>query len=222
MNTWTARIRSRMEALSMTQERLAHKMGLTRGAITHYLAGRRVPPLQQFKKLAAVLKADPAWLQYGTSVKEKMGYLAAKETVKKGEIHTLQKRIPLLTWEQVAEWIDVTKLACDEIKEYVPHFYTDQLHWYALRVKGDAMTAPLGNSKSFHAGDMIIIDPTKKAMHGNNVIALLPRSKEVTFKEYVIDGGVHYLKPLNPQYPIVQISESTHICGVVVACINRF
>lgn len=81
------------------------------------------------------------------------------------------------------------------------------------------MTAPLGQ-KSFYEGDTIIVDPEKTAEDGKYVIALLPKSKEATFKQYVIDGGIRYLKPLNPQYPITQIDDSTHICGVVVAQIK--
>ena len=214
MSAWTKRIKLRMKELDMTQETLAHKMGVTRGAITHYLAGRRVPPLRQFQKLAAILKANPAWLQFG--VTEEIKHADKRIEAKKEGATPIRHPLPILTFEQAAELIDVTKIAKNEITEFVPHFYTDKNHWYALRIKGDAMTSPLGHSKSFHEGDIIIVDPEKAVMHGSYVIALLPRSKEVTFKQYVIDGGVHYLKPLNPQYPIVKIDDSTHICGVVV------
>jgi SOS-response transcriptional repressor LexA len=87
-------------------------------------------------------------------------------------------------------------------------------------VQGDAMTAPSGNSKSFHEGDLIIVDPDKIAAHNNYVIAIPPRAKEATFKQYVVDGGVSYLKPLNPQYPMIQINDATHVCGVVVNCLG--
>lgn len=218
MNTWSERVRSRMKALGLTQEELAHKMGITRGAITHYLGGRRVPPLKQFQKLAAILKTDPAWLQFGITVERNQS--DKKISAKKEKIEPTKQPLAILSWEQVAEFVDVTKLRHEEIKEWIPHFYTDKSHWYALRIKGDAMTAPLSQSKSFHEGDIIIVDPDKTATHGSYVIALLPRAKEVTFKQYVVDGGVHYLKPLNPQYPIVQIDKSTHICGVVVGCLS--
>src|SRR5690242_7803616 len=66
MNSLATRIKERMKVLGMTQEMLANKMGITRGAVTHYLAARRTPPLSQFKKLAAILKVEPAWLHYGT------------------------------------------------------------------------------------------------------------------------------------------------------------
>lgn len=220
MSSWTTRIKSRMKELGMTQETLAQKMGVTRGAVTHYLAGRRVPPLRQFQKLAAILKADPAWLQFGTPNESK--HNSKNVTSKKEKSEPTQSRLPVLSWEQVSEFMGTTKITRDEINEYLSDFYTDKSHWYALRIKGDAMTAPLGNSRSFHEGDIIIVDPEKNATHGNFVIAILPYSKEATFKQYVVDGGVRYLKPLNPQYPITQINESTHIYGVVVKCVSLY
>jgi transcriptional regulator with XRE-family HTH domain len=39
MNTWASRIKTRMKELKITQEALANKMGITRGAITIWLAG---------------------------------------------------------------------------------------------------------------------------------------------------------------------------------------
>ncbi len=206
-----------MKELGMTQEMLANKMGITRGAVTHYLAGRRVPPLKQFQKLAAVLKADPAWLQFGTAAEGK--HSVKKPEAKNVKSELTKDRLPIVTWEQASQFIGSTKITDNEIKQYLPDFFTDKPHWYALRVKGDTMTTPLGNSRSFHEGDVIIIDPKKNAAHGNYVVAILPRAKEATFKQYVVDGGVRYLKPLNPQYPIVKIEDSTHICGVVVGCL---
>lgn len=213
MNTWAKRIKLRMKELNLTQEMLAGKMGITRGAITHYLAGRRAPPLRQFQKLAAILKTDPAWLQYGTAETSK--HAVKKSSTKNEPSKQTQRPIPLLSWEQVTELVDTTNINQDDIEEHVPHFFTDQPRWFALRVKGDAMTAPISHSKSFHEGDILIVDPDKSATHGSYVIAILPRAKEATFKQYVIDGGTRYLKPLNSQYPIVQIDDSTHICGVV-------
>ena len=216
MTTWTSRVKSRMKELGMTQEVLANKMGITRGAITHYLAGRRVPPLRQCQKLAAVLKADPAWLQFGTTSENIAS--PKKHSEKQDKIAT-KHPIRILTWEQAAEFIDVSKMKQEEIKESIPHFCTDKQRWYALRIKGDSMTTALGNSRSFREGDIIIVDPNREAAHRDFVVALLQRSKEATFKQYVSDGGIRYLKPLNTQYPIAQIDKGTHISGVVVGCL---
>lgn len=137
-------------------------------------------------------------------------------------LQSTKKLIPILSWDQVAALVNVEKISPDEIQAFLPHCYTDKVRWYAMHVKGDTMTASLSYSKCFHEGEIIIVDPDKTVSRGCYVIALLPRSKEVTFKQYVVDGGVHYLKPLNPQYPIVQIDDSTHICGIVVMGLSQF
>jgi len=211
MHNWSTRLKERMKALKMTQEILASKMGITRGAITHYLSERRTPSLLQFKKLSAVLKTNPAWLQYGLSTTQE-----PKSKNKKSE--PIRYPLPILPWNTITDFID-TRKRNTEIAEWVPHFFTDQPHWYALRVIGDAMKAPSGNSKSFHEGDLIIVDPDKTAANGSYVVAMLPRAKEATFKQYVFDAGIGYLKPLNPQYPMVQINDTTHVCGVIVECL---
>lgn len=211
MTSWAKRIKSRMKELDLTQEELASKLGITRGAITHYLAGRRVPPLRQFQKIAAVLKTDPAWLQFGTT-KEKL------IDDKKLKTEPRKQAIPILSWELAAELNSLTNIDKSEMQEWVPHLYTDKIRWYALLVNGDSMTAPIGR-KSFHEGDIIIIDPDIAPSNNSFVVALLPKSKQLTFKQYVVDGGIRYLKPLNQQYPLIQIDEKTLICGVVVHCL---
>jgi SOS-response transcriptional repressor LexA len=201
-----------MKELEMTQEELAKKLGVTRSAVTHYLAGRRMPPLRQFQKLATILKSEPAWL-FGSTVQTNQSI--NKKESKKEKTQSLKLPIPILSWEQVAEYINARNLDRDEIKSWIPHYFTDKTSWYALRIKGDSMTVPLGQ-KSFHSGNIIIVDPDKEAQHDDFVVATMSRAKEATFKQYVIDGGIQYLKPLNPQYPITRIEKDTHICGVVM------
>lgn len=216
MNNWIDRLRTRMQELDMTQEVLANKLGITRGAVTHYLCGRRVPALKQFKKLSLILKCNPAWLQFGVTADKK-----EPTSPKKEKDNPPRYPILLLRWDQATELVDASKIRNNEKSEFVPHLFSDHPHWYALRVKGDSMVAPSGQSKSFHENDIIIIDPEKNAAHGSFVIAILPKSNEALFKQYVVDGGIRYLKPLNPQYPMAQISDSTHFCGVMVACITN-
>jgi len=216
MSSWAIRIKSRMKELDMTQEMLANKVGVTRGAITHYLSGRRVPPLKQFQKLAMVLKADPAWLQYGTADNK----VLTKKSDKKQKSEQAH-RIPLLNWNQVTDFVK-GKLPANKIQEHVPHFFSDNENGFALRVKGDSMTSPLSSRKSFHEQEIIIVDPNKTAVHNDYVIALLAQSKEAVFKQFIIEGGIPYLKPLNPQYPILAMGKNVRILGVLIAYLNMF
>ena len=65
--SWMDRARSQMQHLSIPQEKLAIDLGCTRGAVGHYLSGRRNPTLEQLNKIAQLLKVNPAWLLYGLS-----------------------------------------------------------------------------------------------------------------------------------------------------------
>ena len=209
LKTWPERIKARMKELNLTQEELANKMGITRAAVTHYLAGRRVPPLKQFERLANILKTDVPWLYLGSSLEN-------PTDIKNEALVPTHFPIPLLEWELVAQFPDLTKIKQEKFSEWVPRFHIDKTPTFGLRIENDSMISPSGHNKSFHPGDIIIIDPNAIAQHGKFVVAVLPKAKEATFKQYVVDGGIRYLKPLNPQYPTVQIDDKTRICGVMV------
>lgn len=67
--SWIDRARNQMQLLSIPQEKLATNLGCTRGAVGHYLSGRRNPTLEQLDKIAQLLSVSPAWLLYGLSEK---------------------------------------------------------------------------------------------------------------------------------------------------------
>ncbi len=86
---------------------------------------------------------------------------------------------------------------------------------YALTVIGDSM------EPKFPEGVTIIVDPDVRPVQGSFVVALLRDTDQVTFKQFVIDGR-HYLKPLNPRYPIMEIDDHVALCGVVKQMIMTF
>jgi transcriptional regulator with XRE-family HTH domain len=54
-----------MQARRVSQQQLAEALDCTRGAVGHYLAGRRNPSLQQLETMAKLLLVDPRWLVFG-------------------------------------------------------------------------------------------------------------------------------------------------------------
>jgi len=77
---WIDRARQWMKASGTSQGSLARALDCTRGAIGHYLAGRRQPTLTQMERIARVMEVHPAWLLYGVGQeytgKEKLVYPA--------------------------------------------------------------------------------------------------------------------------------------------------
>jgi SOS-response transcriptional repressor LexA len=81
------------------------------------------------------------------------------------------------------------------------------------------MTAPTG--LSVPEGMMILVDTEAEVIAGKLVIAKLSGSGEATFKKLVEDGGVRYLKPLNPAYKMIECAEDCRIIGVAVRMTAR-
>ncbi|MBF0613106.1 MAG: helix-turn-helix transcriptional regulator [Magnetococcales bacterium] len=65
MNEWINRARDRLKTLDMSQVHLGEVLGVSSGAINHYLAGRRDPTPDLLVKMAEALKCDIGWLLTG-------------------------------------------------------------------------------------------------------------------------------------------------------------
>lgn len=206
MNSWTGRLKSKMKELGLTQEELAKKLGVTRSAVAHYVQGTRHPPLKQVIKLAAVLKTDPSWLQFGK---------VQESTITKSSTKKLANRIPVLEWNEVA-----TYSADDSHKNTLEYFSYSHEACYAIQIKGDSMVSPIIQSISFNPGSYVVIASNKTPEYGSYVIVTGSNKKEALLRQYIEEGGIVYLKPLNPQYPLMRMEKTTKILGVVIASIN--
>lgn len=76
------------------------------------------------------------------------------------------------------------------------------------------MTSPVGIT--FPEGMSILVNPDKEVFSGCYVIARKKSTHEATFKKYISEMGKAFLKPLNPQYPIIEMDNDCEIVGVVV------
>lgn len=125
--------------------------------------------------------------------------------------------VPLISWVKAGDWCEaIDNFAPGDAESWWPCPTPHGKNTYALRVHGDSMTNPYPGQHSYPEGTIIYVDPDVPVSSGRRVVAKLPSSNEVTFKEYRYDGGKHYLKPLNPQYQTIEINEETHFCGVVI------
>ena len=62
---WTGRARAQMRARGVSQQDLSRLLECTRGAVGHYLSGRRHPSLEQMEIIARELGVDLLWLLRG-------------------------------------------------------------------------------------------------------------------------------------------------------------
>lgn len=128
-------------------------------------------------------------------------------------------RVPLISWVQAGTF-------CQHFDNYEPG---DADEWvsvtvrtgpnaFALEVKGDSMYDP-ATGKGFPEGAIIVVDPAVDPFDVPQpkrfVVARMNGTDETTFKQLVQDGAQLYLKPINPRYPILTVTEDMVICGVV-------
>lgn len=87
---------------------------------------------------------------------------------------------------------------------------------FFVKVQGSSME----NAHIF-AGDILIVDRSKKGINGSIVVAIL--DGEFTVKRLLLQNGGIFLVPENPSYPVVAIKETSQfeIWGVVTYVIHK-
>ncbi|QLO85828.1 LexA family transcriptional regulator [Citrobacter sp. RHBSTW-00944] len=130
-------------------------------------------------------------------------------------VNDVRGSFPVISWVSAGQWMEAVepyhRRAIDRWYDTTVECSEDSF-W--LDVRGDSMTAPVG--LSLPEGAAILIDPEVEPINGKLVVAKLEGDNEVTFKKLVIDAGRRFLKPLNPQYPMIEINGNCKIIGVVV------
>lgn len=201
---FTERLNLAFERAKISKTALWKHCGVSSGLVTQWLDGT-VKKLsgENLLKVAKLLNVSPEWLLTG---KGRFSNTAPGPDIR--------NYVPLISEVQAGEWSEA-------IDPHEPGYAEDWLpcpkknghHTYALRVRGDSMTAPFG--KSYPEGCIIFVDPDKRSpANGERIIAKLKGSNEVTFKAFQRDAGRVWLKPLNPQHPPVM--EPFTVLGTVI------
>ncbi|MBP5124005.1 LexA family protein [Pseudomonas protegens] len=194
----------------------SHRIEKTPQAVSKWLNGGAVPEIDSLSVMAEWLGVRREWLEYGI-LPMKEGEKDA--TAGSSNTHNCPPnfgKVPLISWAQASAWYEALETsAAAEAELWLSCPVNISKSGYALRVIGDSMTNP-GPGRSYPSGCVIFVDPEQAVNNGDRVIAQLPTTNEATFKVLVSDAGRQYLKPINPQYPIIEVTEKVHICGKVI------
>ncbi|EKN47552.1 Pyocin, transcriptional repressor, CI/C2 family [Pseudomonas viridiflava] len=194
----------------------------TTQAISKWLNAEAIAEADSMHALCSWLGIRREWLEYGVGPKTsaEMCVDSSDSGIGSGSnvitLHTTSGKVPLISWVQAGAWCEASSnVGSDSAESWLSCPVPISSSGYALKVRGDSMTNP-GLGRSYPAGCIIFVDPEVEVHTGDRVIARLDRTNEATFKVFVEDAGQQFLKPINPQYPIIQITEETHICGKVI------
>ncbi|PQQ22998.1 LexA family protein [Photorhabdus hindustanensis] len=200
------RIRLRRKELKLTQRELGKRIGVSNAAISQWEKEDTEPKGDNLLALSSALGYSATYILNGEDDGSNVSFLKLNKT--RGEY-------PLISWVCAGNWSEAVepyhRKAVDDWYETTVNC-SNESFW--LEVKGDSMTSTSG--LSIPEGMMILVDPEVAPVNGKLVVAKLESENEATFKQYVVDAGHHYLKPLNPQYRMIQINGNCKIIGVVV------
>lgn len=209
--TWQELAKARMKEVGMTQERLAELLGVTQGGLGHWLNGRREANINVIAKILSILQLPNFVVNADGTVHEPK----TDHNVSFKAPHEPKGSYPVISWVSAGEWMEaVEPYHRKGIDRWFETTVSCSENSFWLDVKGDSMTSPVG--LSIPEGMVILVDPDVEAINGKLVVAKLEGDNEATFKKLVIDAGQRFLKPLNPQYPMIPINGNCRIIGVVV------
>jgi len=139
-------------------------------------------------------------------------------TDKRGNLVKM-RYLPVVSWVQAGAFTEaIDNHAVGDADEWIAIVGNVGAHAFALKIEGDSM------SPEFRPNEYVAVDPSREPKNGSFVVAKLSNDNVATFKQLVYDAGRMYLKPLNPQYPIIDVTdkEDLHICGVVIQKVMQY
>lgn len=126
------------------------------------------------------------------------------------------QKVPLLSWTEVSGWKKVLQNKKKSTREEIYSTIEVSKKAFALPVVGDSM-AP-----DFIEGEIIVIDPSREPTSGDYIIAVGKAADGPILRKFAQDGSIQMLKPSNPHYPIIKMTRTSKIIGVVVSKTQNF
>lgn len=230
METIAARAKAARKHAKLTQRQAEAASGVKQSSISKIERGDTSRTMSLLA-LARVYRADPNWLDTGdgpapwdpvqirsarNNANEPHGTYRVTHTPPETPRFTpgTPDTLPLISWEQAAHWDKAGKQLADA-ERWIPCIAHHSRESFALRVRGDSMTSPSGQLKSYRADSIIFVDTQLKTPEdGERVIARLEDGDEITFKVYKEDDGRRWLLPLNPKHEPIRTAFT--VIGTVV------
>lgn len=201
-----------MNRAGITQAELARLCGVKPPSVNGWLSGKsKFLRGENLLQAANALKVNQQWLATGEGP---MTTLGRQGNVESGP--DLRSKVPLVSWVQAGEWCEAVQTThVTEAERWMDCPVAHSNQTFALRVRGDSMTAPSGAARTYPEGCFIFVDPERRnPVNGDRVVACLLDAHEVTFKIYKNEDGRQWLQPLNPTHE--PIREPFKVLGTVL------
>lgn len=185
MATTSERIQEGMNLRNLKQADLVERTGISKGALSSYIAGRYTPKQNNIYLIAKALNVNEAWLM-GADVP-----ITRSNTSKGVKINVLGRVAAGIPIEAIENIIDT-----EEISEQL----ASTGEFFGLQIHGDSMEPRM------YEGDIVIVRKQDDAESGDIVIAMV-NGNDATCKRLMKYAGSIGLLSLNSKYEPMMFSE---------------
>ena len=208
-------VRSRGRGADIIRQLKQKGLTKTAQAVSKWLNGAAMPEVDSLTVLSDWLGVRREWLEHGVMPVYPDDSLLPSGESSENQVGNLGvfRAVPIVEWS--AAGLKNGGPEPIEGQQLIPCPIQISASGYALEVAGDSMTSA-GNGRSYPAGCIVFVDPELDVQNGDRIIARLPSIEEATFKVLTRDAGKEYLRPLNPQYPMIELTPGSIICGKVI------
>jgi len=197
-------IRSARKAKGWTLDELSHQVETDAGNLSRLERGKQFASKELLGRIMTVLGIELSQAQDAGMSNVQMALQPSRAS----------KEYPLVSWVIAGEWAE----SCDNFPPgdadvWLASTENAGEHGFWLDVRGDSMTC--SGNPSFPEGSRILVQPEADVISGKYYVVKLENG-ESTFKQYIEDAGIKYLRPLNPSYKTIQIVGECKFIGRVI------
>ena len=201
LNTLSDRLNYAIKITGVTQAELARQISI-KPQVIHYLCSSKAKSSRFTFELAHALGVNTEWLATGN------GVMLLKDD-SEHVLLTSQKKLAVLSWEQLKEKIKYDKIDLSDHKDWVLVSNSVTQDGFALKLYDKSMWP------RFDVNTLVVIDPHRTPKEGDFVICYLKEKDDLIFRE--ISPTAHKLRPLNADmFKEIMLDKDDQICGVLV------
>jgi len=204
-------IRTARKAKKLSLEELANQVGSDTGNLSRLERGLQSTTPEKLKQIMSILDIKLAQQSPGSGHQQDAGMSNVQMALQPSRG---LKEYPLISWVIAGEWAE----SCDnfmpgDAEAWITSTENAGENGFWLDVRGDSMTC--NGNPSFPEGSRILVQPEAELISGKYYVIKLDTG-ESTFKQYVEDAGVKYLRPLNNAYRTIQLDGDFKVIGRVI------
>lgn len=215
-------IRDARKAKGWTLDELSSRIETDSGNLSRLERGKQFASKELLNKIMAVLDLQLVPSQDPTTGLNGTAYPADARVIREshanvemsGTSFSRPKLYPLIDPSQVKAWAespgnfkpDDTHMSLESTEEAGERGF-----W--MVVKGDYMAC--NGNPSFPEGSLILVKSESEPVSGKYYVVILENGEQ-TFKQYVVDAGHKYLRPLNSNYRTIEIDDTCTFVGRVI------